>query len=81
MAVETEVVLRLAEHLATLLPWGEDCEVATQDGKGRCIEEATAVRWESGFVDMVCDHHADRAEGRGALIVRPKRHDGTERIS
>jgi hypothetical protein len=31
-------------------------------------------------VDFVCEHHASTATGRGALIIRPRRHDGTETV-
>ena len=77
--VEQMVLFRPVEHLASMVLDGEDCEVATQGGAGRCIEEAVAVRWEKGFADRVCEHHAERAADRGAVIAYGRRHDGTER--
>lgn len=74
-------MLRFTQHLVDQydpIDHGVDCEVATQSGAGRCIETAVAVRWENGFADAVCDHHAETAKGRGALVVYPRRHDGSE---
>lgn len=73
-------IRRLAEHLAYEVIGTDnltgDCEVVGFSGGGRCIEPAVAVRWESGFADKVCQQHAERAEGRGVLVVYAKRHDG-----
>lgn len=77
--VEQMVLFRLVEHLVSEVLDGDDCEVATQGGAGRCIEEAVAVRWESGFADKVCQMHAETAADRGAVVAYGKRHDGTER--
>jgi hypothetical protein len=73
---EQTIPLRLAQHLVSEMLSGEDCEIATQGGVGRCIENAVAVRWDHGFADMVCDHHAQTAAERGAVVVFAKRHDG-----
>lgn len=77
--VEQMVLFRLVEHLVSEVLDGEDCEVATQGGAGRCIEEAVAVRWESGFADKVCEAHAESAADRGAVVAYGRKHDGTER--
>lgn len=81
--------LRLAEHLASVA-MGERCDLVAfsgeandfenrRDHRGRCPRPAVAIRWEAGFADDVCDRHAQAATERGsALIVRPKRHDGTD---
>lgn len=47
------------------------CELTADDGCERCAGKPTAVRYEHGFIDLVCDRHADRAEKRGALVLRP----------
>jgi hypothetical protein len=77
--VEQMVLFRLVEHLTSEVLDGEDCEVATQGGAGRCIEEAVAIRWESGFADKVCETHAETAADRGAVVAYGRRHDGTDR--
>lgn len=53
----------------------DDCEVTGLSGSGRCIEPAAAIRWEAGFLDLVCTEHAARAEGRGALVVFPAKEE------
>lgn len=70
---EQTVPLPFAEQLVTQILFGEDCEIATQGGAGRCIEEAVAMRYEHGFVDGVCETHAEHAIGRGAVVVFAKR--------
>lgn len=70
-------LLRLAQHLTTeLVDGGGWCHVATRKGE-RCKEPDAAVRWEDGFADIVCEMHAESARERGALVVYPRRHDGT----
>jgi hypothetical protein len=49
----------------------EDCELVGFSGSGRCIEPAVALRWEDGFLDQVCEEHAQRAQTRRALVIRP----------
>lgn len=36
---------------------------------GCCAGGPVAVRWEDGFMDTVCDKHAQSARARGALVV------------
>ena len=80
-------IARLAEHLADsgrLLR----CEMVAflgeerrddpwPESRGRCPRDSVAVKWEDGFADWVCEKHAETAAGRGALMIRPKRHDGS----
>lgn len=77
-AVEPTVPLSLAERLLPDLPW-DDCELVGRSGSGRCIEPAVAVRWEDGFLDEVCEHHAHRAAARGAVVVWGKPQPSTNR--
>lgn len=83
--------LRLAEHLAVdamhlrcelvALP-GEADEFEHRENRGRCRGSAVAVKWEDGFADSVCAKHAESAARRAtALLVLPKRHDGTDPYS
>lgn len=48
---------------------GERCDLTTDAGPGRCPGIVTAIRFEDGFTDAVCGHHADTARHRGALVV------------
>lgn len=79
---EYQNLLRLAQHLADAFVDGRhrpvDCELTGFSGSGRCIEPAVAVRWEMGFADLACEEHSRRAKERGALVVYPHRHDGSE---
>lgn len=75
---EQTIPLRLAQHLVSMVLSSEDCEIATQGGAGRCLDDAVAVRWEHGFADQVCEHHAQTAIERGAVVVFAKRHDGED---
>jgi hypothetical protein len=69
---------RLAEHLASEVADARSrCELTTDTGSGRCKGGAAAVRWEAGFADVVCQHHADTATERGAVVVQMRRHDGS----
>lgn len=68
---------RLVQHLATTA-LTRRCELTADDGMRRCEEDAVAIRWEDGFADSVCEHHAATAIARGAIIVRPRRHAGLE---
>lgn len=80
---------RLAQHLASEVVGGPGgrCEVTADDqdprhaSRGRCSRHAVAIRWEAGFADVVCREHAATAAGRGAVVVYPLRHDGTERTT
>jgi hypothetical protein len=45
------------------------CELTSDRGFERCSYRAVAVRWEDGFVDNVCEKHADSAHDRGATVV------------
>jgi hypothetical protein len=81
---ETEL-RRLAEHLAYQACGGQ-CTLTAfigegDDTEGRCPGQVVAVRWEHGFADEVCERHAATALGRGALVVRLRRHDGTPAAS
>ena len=79
--------LRLAAHLLddnmrtrcdlTAEPGEADEDERPRRNRGRCPGVSVGVRWEDGFADVVCEQHAQNAEARGALVVRPKRHDGT----
>lgn len=83
---EEVVPLRLAEHLAFEGLTLSRCELIAFPGetdatdhpayRGRCLGEAVAVKWEDNFADEVCVRHAQTAEDRGAVVVRPRRHDG-----
>lgn len=71
-----------AAHLAHLVLTDARCDVLAGGdnpaGRGRCRDHAVAVRWENGFADLVCELHANNAATRnGALVIRPRRHDGT----
>lgn len=46
------------------------CELTTDDGCERCPREPVAVRYEHGFIDIVCDDHASSAERRLAVVIR-----------
>lgn len=60
---EIEVLQRFAQHLASeLVDGGGWCHLAKESG-GRCKEPDAAVRWENGFADVVCEHHAETAPG------------------
>ncbi len=48
-----------------------------QDQRGRCSGLAAAVRFEDGFADEVCEKHAENARQRGAVVIEPRRADGT----
>lgn len=72
-------ILRLAQHLASEVVTG-GCEVTASPAPGRCPHQAVALRWEDGFADAVCERHAADADQRGALVVRPHRHDGTRAV-
>lgn len=79
LAHENAQVTRLAQHLASEHIESR-CEVTMPNSPHpapRCRGRATAIRFESGFADSVCGHHAQRARDRGSLVVTPKRHDGT----
>lgn len=52
-------------------------EVATAPSRGRCPRKAVGIRWEHGFADRVCEVHANSAKERGALVIYPRRHDGS----
>lgn len=71
------VAERMAQALVHEVWFEEDCEVTGFSGEGRCIEPAVAIRWEHGFMDRVCQEHATRAQNRGALVVSPRKQDGT----
>lgn len=58
------MVAHLARHAA-----GERCDLTTDAGPGHCPGSVTAIRFEDGFTDAVCGHHADTARHRGALVV------------
>lgn len=83
---DLDALARLAAHLLdgnmhgrcaiTAFP-GEADDTEPPRTRGRCPGQTAAVRWEDGFADEVCKRHAEEAEGRGVLVVRPKRHDGT----
>jgi hypothetical protein len=75
---EQDIPLRFVQHLVSEVLASGDCEIATAGGSGRCIEDAVAVRWEHGFADQVCEHHAQTSIARGALVVFAKRHDGKD---
>lgn len=88
---KADSVLRLAQHLASEILGGGRCKliaIAGQENEyepwsedyGRCPHPVVALRWEDGFADEVCEQHADEAEGRGAIVVRPLRHDGTREV-
>lgn len=79
-------ILRLAQHLVSETVAGR-CKLTAfpgearereewKENRGRCPHDAVAIRWEDGFADAVCERHAVNAEDRGALVVRPERHDG-----
>lgn len=80
LARQVAEVTRLAQHLAVITE--RHCEVTGspetgQRADGGCSGRAVAIRWEHGFADEVCEHHAATASARGALVIRPRRHDGT----
>ena len=73
-------VERFVEHLVSEV-MGDHCALVAESGvtprnRGRCAEPAVAIRWEDGYADDVCENHATAAARRGALVVRPKRHNG-----
>lgn len=89
-ADEKAALLRLAEHLTSecitpgvgrcslvAAPGVPDHDEAWPEDRGRCPGLMAAIRWEDGFADEVCERHAAEAEKRGAVVVRPRRHDGT----
>lgn len=72
---EADSLRRLARALLLRLSGPlEVCEV-TGNGYDRCKEPVSAARFEHGFLDLVCEQHADSAEGRGALVVRTTEKD------
>lgn len=74
---DQDQMLRLTQHLASeLVDGGGWCHLSVGEGT-RCKEPDVAVRWEDGFADVVCEMHAETARQRGALVVYPKRHNGT----
>ena len=71
---------RFAEHLVSEA-MGDRCTLAgdsdaADSNRGRCTDQAVAVRWEDGFADDVCERHAAAAIGRGSLVIWPQRHNG-----
>lgn len=73
-------VQRFVEHLVSEV-MSDRCTLVAESAvtprnRGRCEEPAVAIRWEDGYADDVCDNHAAAAVRRGALVVRPKRHNG-----
>lgn len=70
----TTVPRRFAEQLASLA-LDEYCGlIALPDyPPDPCRNKATAIRWEDGFADSVCDQHAARTLERGGLVVYPHR--------
>ena len=73
--VEALAAHLVSEHLGGRLDSG--CSLTADSGSGRCTRRAVAVKWEHGFADEVCETHAEKARARGALVVSPRRHDGT----
>jgi hypothetical protein len=43
------------------------CQV-THDGRHRCEEPPHGVRWEDGFLDLVCERGRANAEKRGVTV-------------
>lgn len=69
---ERDEARALAQHLAVITE--RYCEVTGspetgQRRDGGCSEHPVAIRWEHGFADEVCEHHAATAVARGALVV------------
>ena len=74
-------LLRLAQHLASSeVDGGGLCHIVCSTGE-RCEEPDAAIRWENGFADIVCEHHAQAARYRDALVVYPALNDGTTHAS
>lgn len=50
------------------------CAIIATDGdkprhNGGCPHACVGVKWEDGFLDLVCEKHGQGAEARGALVV------------
>jgi hypothetical protein len=82
-------ILAMGEHikaLGTLLQElvhqvvGGECEIAG-DNDWACRSGSVAIRWEDGFIDSVCDRHAESAKERGALVIYPKQASGDTFVS
>lgn len=74
---DAPITRRFAEHLASEIIGGT-CELTGDGTNGACDQAAVAVRWEHGFADSVCQHHAETALARGAEVVFAKRHNGED---
>lgn len=48
---------------------GEQCDLVSDTGPGRCEGAVTGIRGEDGFADAVCDHHTHSARERDVLVV------------
>lgn len=73
---ETGDLLALTQRLVSEVVDGCGWCHLTRDDGGRCKEPDVAVRWEDGFMDVVCERHAERARERGALVVYPPGKEG-----
>lgn len=78
--IERERLLAAAQHLTEEVlsqRLVNICDLTAVKGSGPCLRRSVAIRWEDGFADLVCEHHAQTARDRGALVIFPKRHDGS----